>query len=68
MSRSGFSDSRCSSSAQTTLATSSLIGVPMKTMLSFSRRENRSVDRDTSPGCPCSMTLGCVTLSMRAAG
>ena len=39
MSRSGFSDSRWSIWAQIRLAVMSSIGVPMKMMFSFSRRE-----------------------------
>ena len=42
MSLSAFSDSRCSSWAQTRLAMVSSMGVPRKMMFSFSRREYRS--------------------------
>ena len=53
---SGSSDSRNSSCAMTTLATSSSISLPRNTMRSLSSRENRSQPR--SPRCVCSTTVG----------
>src|SRR5512133_1304314 len=56
MSLSGSSDSRNRSWAMTTLATSSSIGGPRKTIRSLSRREWMSYAR--SPRWVCSITIG----------